>query len=91
MVGDKVKNRNMFYQNTQASYQNPGMFIPPSGYNMNTEYQSYGPNTIPNNDNMFNNDEYESRISRLERQVKNLDNRLQKIENAWFIIIKLIN
>ena len=67
----------MFYQNTNMSYNNPGMFIPPSGYNMNTEYQAYGPNILPNNDN-----DYENRISRLERQVKNLDNRLQKLENA---------
>ena len=77
-----MKNRNMFYQNTQTGYQNPGMFIPPSGYNMNSEYQAYGPNVIPNEENLFNNNEYEERISRLERQVKNLDNRLQKLENA---------
>ena len=65
----------MFYQNTQASYSNPGMFIPPSGYNMNSDYVAYGPNVM-------NNSDYEDRISRLERQVKVLDNRLQKLEST---------
>ena len=74
-----MKNRDMFYQNIQEGYQNPGMFIPPNGYNMNAEYQYYG---IPNQNNINYNNDYESRISRLERQVKNLDTRLQKIENT---------
>ena len=73
-----MKNRNMFYQNIQEGYQNPGMFIPPNGYNMNAQYQYYGmPNQIPQNT-----DNYEDRISRLERQVRNLDTRLQKLENV---------
>ena len=74
-----MKNRNMFYQNVETNYQNPGMYMPPSGYNMNSTYQSYGPNVIPPN-TVDNN--YEERISRLERQVKNLDSRLQKIETT---------
>ena len=69
----------MFYQNIEQGYQNPGMYIPPSGFNMNSEYQSYGPNVIPNN---INDNEYENRIQKLERQVKNLDTRLQKLENT---------
>lgn len=73
-----MKNRNMFYQNTMESVQNPGMFIPPSGYNMNSQLEYYGPNQI---NTMNNQNDYEDRISRLERQVKNLDVRLQKIEN----------
>ncbi len=73
-----MKNRDMFYQNTQTSYNNPGMFIPPSGYNLQEQYQAYGPNVLANN----NNNDYEERISRLERQVKNLDNRLQKLEST---------
>ena len=72
-----MKNRDMFYQNMQASYNNPPMFIPPSGYNINQEYQAYGPNAIPNQTN-----EYEERISKLERQVRNLDSRLQKLEST---------
>ena len=74
-----MNNRDMFYQNTNTSYNSPGMFIPPSGFDMNSEYQAYGPNVVAG---QFNNQEnpYEQRISRLERQVKNLDSRLQKIE-----------
>ena len=75
-----MKNRDMFYQNTYQGYNNPGMFIPPNGYNMSTEYQAYGQNIMPQN--QINNNDYEDRISRLERQVKNLDTRLQKIENT---------
>ena len=76
-LGDNMKNRDMFYQNTQASMMNPGMFIPPSGYNLNQEYQAYGPNVIPNQNN-----DYEQRINKLEKQVKNLDIRLQKLEST---------
>ena len=75
-----MKNRNMFYQNIQQGYQNPGMFIPPQGYNMNSQYESYGPNIIPQNN--IDNNPYEERISKLERQVKNLDSRLQKLETV---------
>ncbi len=73
-----MRNRDMFYQNTNTSYNSPGMYIPPSGFNMNSEYQAYGPNIIPNNMES----DYENRISKLERQVHSLDNRLQKLENT---------
>ena len=72
-----MKNRDMFYQNFQESY-NPGMYIPPN-YNMN-QFQSYQ-GIIPTANNINNND-YEDRISKLERQVRNLDGRLQKLENV---------
>lgn len=72
-----MKNRDMFYQNMHASYNNPGMFIPPNGYNLNQEFSAYGPNVIPNQQN-----DYEDRINKLERQVKNLDQRLQKLEST---------
>lgn len=75
-----MRNRDMFYQNTNASYNAPGMFIPPSGFNMNSEYQAYGQNVLPNQYMSQDNNDYEQRISRLERQVRNLDTRLQKIE-----------
>ena len=75
-----MKNRDMFYQNMTQSYNQPGGFIPPSGYNINTQYQAYGPNVMPMQDNFQNNSDYDNRISKLERQVKNLDTRLQKIE-----------
>ncbi len=77
-----MKNRGMFYQNIEQGYQNPGMFIPPSGYNMNSEYQAYGPNMIPEQNKIMNNTDYEERISKLERQIKSLDTRIQKLEST---------
>lgn len=83
-----MKERDMFYQNVNQGYMAPGAVIPPSGYNVNTQYQAYGPNlapgVIPNNTynpNAISENDYEDRISKLERQVKNLDTRLQKLEN----------
>ena len=77
-----MNNRDMFYQNLNQGYSNPGMYVPPSGYNINSQYQAYGPNVIPEQMGYTNNNEFESRISKLERQVKNLDLRLQKLENV---------
>lgn len=83
-----MNDRNMFYQNVNQGYSAPGGFIPPSGYNMNSQYQAYGPNVIPDNYNQnqnqnqsYNND-HEERISKLERQIRSLDVRIQKLESA---------
>lgn len=81
-----MNDRNMFYQNVNQGYSTPGGFIPPSGYNMNSQYQAYGPNVIPDNYNQnqnqsYNND-HEERISKLERQIRSLDVRIQKLESA---------
>lgn len=81
-----MSDRNMFYQNVNQGYSAPGGFIPPSGYNMNSQYQAYGPNVIPDNYNQnqnqsYNND-HEERISKLERQIRSLDVRIQKLESA---------
>ena len=81
-----MNDRNMFYQNVNQGYSAPGGFIPPSGYNMNSQYQAYGPNVIPDNHNQnqnqsYNND-HEERISKLERQIRSLDVRIQKLESA---------
>ncbi len=88
-----MKNRDMFYQNVNQGYNTPGMFIPPSGYNINTQMQAYGPNANPymyQNPNMTNeqmgyydeNNELNERINKIERQIKNLDSRVQKLENV---------
>lgn len=71
-----MRNRDMFYQNAWASYNAPYMPIPQGGYNINANTQQYSPNSLPQNS------EYEERISKLERQVNNLDIRLQKLETA---------
>ena len=86
-----MNDRNMFYQNVNQGYSAPGAFIPPSGYNINSQYQAYGPNVIPDNYNQnyynqnqnqnYSND-YQNRISKLERQIRNLDVRIQKLESA---------
>lgn len=77
-----MNNRDMFYQNLNQGYSNPGMYVPPSGYNINSQYQAYGPNVIPEQMGYTSNNEINDRISKLERQVKNLDLRLQKLENV---------
>lgn len=87
-------NRDMYYQNLNQGYQNPGMVIPPSGYNMNTNIQAYGPNImpnnamVPNNANMMSNQgmqtnydmDFYDKFDKIDRQIKNLDTRLQKLE-----------
>lgn len=80
-----MNNRDMFYQNLNQGYQNPGQFTPPSGYNMNTNYQAYGPNIMPqynqNNNTSFE-DYINDKFNKIDRQIKNLDTRLQKSENT---------
>ena len=80
MLGDIMKNRGMFYQNIEEGYNNPGMFIPPNGYNMNSQYQAYGPSIQANTLKQEQND-FEERINKLEKQIRNLDVRLQKLES----------
>lgn len=74
---------------------------PPQGYNISQNYQAYGPNVMPinnmngapnmNNMNNMNNtnntyvDEYDSRITKLERQIRRMDQRLRKLENAGVV------
>ena len=74
----------MYYQNTIQGYQNPGVVIPPSGYNVNTQYQAYGQNLVPmpmQNPNMMpNNSDMESRLAKIERQINRLDHRISKLE-----------
>ena len=77
-----MNNRDMFYQNLNQGYSNPGGFIPPSGYNINSQYQAYGPNVIPEQMGYNNNNDLDDRISKIERQIKNLDTRIQKLESA---------
>ena len=83
-------NRDMFYSNYQAGgFQEPNMiYTPPQGYSINQNYQAYGPNVMsnPNMQNMQSTpntymNEYDERISKLERQIRSLDQRIRKLEN----------
>ena len=88
-------NRGMFYSNYQSgAYNEPNMiYTPASGYNINQQYSSFGPNQMMPNMPMqggmneanygYNDaytDEYDTRITKLERQIKNLDARIRKLE-----------
>lgn len=89
-------NRDMYYGNYQAGgYQEPNFMpgVQPGGYNINAQYQSFGPNAmpmpmpiennmqnVPNNNNYI--DEYDQRITKLERQIRRIDQRLRKLENG---------
>lgn len=84
-------NRDMFYSNYQAGgFQEPNMiYTPPQGYSINQNYQAYGPNVManPNMQNMQNTsntymNEYDERISKLERQIRSLDQRIRKLETS---------
>lgn len=76
-------NRDMIYGNYNIGSYTPPQVIPPQGYNINTEYQAYGPNVMIPNNNINNNyqDDYETRFNKLERQIRNLDTRLKKLES----------
>lgn len=80
-------NRDMVYGNFNMGAYSEPQFIPPQGYNINTQYQAYGPNVmIPNTNNNVSygnyQDDYDNRISKLERQIRNLDARLKKLETT---------
>ena len=95
-------NRDMVYSNYQAGgFAEPNMMgmmpnngIMPHGYNINSNYQAYGPNVMPMNNNVPNNmnygagdyvNEYDTRITKLERQIRRMDQRLRKLENTGTI------
>ena len=98
-----MKNRDMVYGSYQSGgFAEPNMVVtPPSGYNINTQYQAFGPgvagNQVPmmQNPNVmqgqmplyngYNNgysDEYEQRLTRLERQIRSLDQRIRALETG---------
>lgn len=87
------KERNAFFQNNSSSsyfYPNSNMGMPYGNYPMATESSSafyQGPAVMPiNNANMqgMNNDynnELETRLAKIERQINRLDTRLSKLES----------
>ena len=98
-----MNNRDMFYGNYQAggfSEPNFNMGMPnnfqPQGYNINANYQAFGPNVIPGASNNSNNtygysDDYDQRITKLERQIRRIDQRLRKLENSSTVLETEIN
>lgn len=79
----KNNNRDMFYQNYNQGAYAPPQFMPASGYNMSSQIQQFGPNLVPEQISSYNNydNNFEERISRIEKQIRNLDARLDKLES----------
>jgi len=85
-----MNKRNMFYSNYNAGgFVDPNMQMnmqQPQGYSQSNYYQAYGPNvmpmqTQPNQYNDYDNfNDYETRITKLERQIRSLDARISKLE-----------
>ncbi len=77
------KNRNAFFNEANMSYQgyNPNMNMPgPAPFQAQSSYNSFyaGPN--PNM--AYNNNDLESRLAKIERQINRLDHRLTKLETT---------
>ena len=92
------KNRNLFYTNNQSGgffgpQMNPNAMMP-SGFSQNNNYMAYGPGVGPNgvivpaDASMYNDEEtYENRLAKLERQVRKLETRVSKLESSSDIIL----
>ena len=83
------KTRNSFF--AESSYQaynpniNPNFNQNPAPYQASSNYFYQGP--IPNNYNTFGtNNDIESRLAKLERQINRLEYRISKLENGSNII-----
>ena len=72
------KNRNAFFQETSSMYQgmDPNMMNGPMPFNASTNYNAY----YSNNANTFN--DYDSRLSKIERQINRLEHRINKLESV---------
>ena len=71
-----LRNRNSFFQESSYAQQNNEPVMTP--YLSSGSQQSYfGP--YPSNQNNF--EDYESRLSKIERQINRLDSRISKLEN----------
>ena len=78
----------MYYQNyNSGGYIGPNNRAPPQNYGQSYNYTAYGPNVYPPQENMNMNmydmgPDYETRISTLERQIRKLDARIDRLESA---------
>ena len=95
------KSRNMVYSNTQSGgYFNPMMnynYMAPSGFQGSNNYMAYGPNVIPGHittnqyEPQYEEENYEQRISKLERQMRKLETRVSKLESSSDIFLEDTN
>lgn len=98
------KTRNMVYSNTQSGgYFNPMMnynymTMTPSGFQGTNNYVAYGPNVIPGimpntqyENVSYDEENYEQRISKLERQMRKLETRVSKLESSSDIFLEDTN
>jgi len=77
------KNRNSFFSESSYQSYNPTPNFNPqmAPYQASSNYFYQGP--IPNNYNIGGgNNDIESRLSKIERQINRLDYRISKLENA---------
>lgn len=87
------KTRNSFFAESSYQAYNPNMNMQMPGgapYQTASNYFYQGPvptNAMPNNYNTsINNNDIESRLAKIERQINRIDYRLTKLENANNII-----
>ena len=71
-----LRNRNSFFQESSYAQQYNVPVMTPY-YSSGSQQSYFGP--YPNMQNNF--EDYESRLSRIERQINRLDARISKLEN----------
>jgi hypothetical protein len=80
-----LRNRNSFFPETNINNVNPGIPQNMPGYQMPNNQPFY--NQMPLNQQIPNyNEDIDSRIAKLERQINRLDARLSKLESASKIV-----
>ncbi len=84
------KTRNSFFSEGNATYQGFNPNMNPMGnvpYQASTAYNAFyagpNPNAMPN----YNDNDLESRLAKIERQINRLDHRLSKLETTGGTII----
>lgn len=80
-----LRNRNSFFPETNINNVNPGIPQNMPGYQMPNNQPFY--NQMPLNQQIPNyNEDIDSRIAKLEKQINRLDARLSKLESASKIV-----
>ena len=71
------KDRNSFFQENSASYQNYNNMVPPY-------YQMSSNNSMMYSGNAPFNNDINERLAKIERQISRLDHRISKLESNSF-------